>query len=207
MELPKINTAKINLSITSLKIPIVSGVLIILIYILIVPQLKKIIDTKTTINNGNAELVTLESKELELRQLENYYKKNADQITKIKQSIPKTRETSDFVNQIETLAINNSLTIKDFKFPEAKKSSKTSEDPNSKTQTPTTQSQTKTQTSEDKSNEINFEIVVIGNFNPTNTFIESLEKLIRFTDIRSISIKTDNGIPETTLKGAILIQK
>lgn len=195
-----------HLTLANAKIPIAISILIIFIYLLFFPLFKQVLDNQKSINSKNNELEQLIGKELDLKKLESDYKENIDALSKLKEALPKDRETTDFINQLEFVAKQNNLTITNFKFPEEKKSSAKATTENNDKKEQTSTKNTPAAATTEKSNEITFDLELLGDFNKAHAFIAKMESLTRYSEISNIDIQAQDNLVVLSIKGKIFKQ-
>jgi len=189
--------------------------LILVFYLLLLPEIKNLLTINSQLASKNQELQQEKNKEVTLKQLTEDFKEKQAEIQKLRDLLPDTKGVSDFVIQLEAAGNATGVNLMLLKFPQQKavaKSSSSTTEEGLKSPTPTlpqTQPQANTSgsgtlgTKVAGTTETDFEITALGSFSQVLAFLEKLESLSRFSEVRTFSVKlTESGL-EVSLKGVL----
>lgn len=164
-------------------------------YFFVVPLVKKIDSAKKEQQSKKAELRMLEKKEEDLKELDLNYKNFKEQIDMIAEMLPKTKEVSDYITQLENAAGETAVSLESIKI---------SSQPSGQTKENTKEQTSPELTQLIKSGDI-YELPIDITINSDSfenilDFVKTVENLSRFGSIKKTSIKIESG---DTLKGSI----
>jgi len=168
-------------------------------YFLSIPLVNRINDYKNNLQEKQAELSNLNKKEEALKKISTSYNKYKQQFDLVTESLPKTKEISDYITQLEGAASQSGLSIQSIKVGGQAQTGGQKEQSNSQYSQLAKVGDIYTLPIDISMSSNNF-----GNF---QTFIETLEKLSRFTTVQKISLKnsTSNKSLDTSISLTIYV--
>jgi len=187
-------------------------------YFLTYPLTQKVDTSKKDFQNKKGELTQLQKREKTLRDLESSYKNFQDKIDMLNKMIPEVKDVSDYLTQLETAANRTGVVYKSIKVtgqtqqqtqqqPQQSESDKSGKnDPSQSSQVKELSPKLNQLTKVGDMYELPIEIIIITNDNQYQnivSFVETTEKLSRFTSIKKVSTKIDEN--EHTLETTIVI--
>jgi Tfp pilus assembly protein PilO len=156
----------------------------LIIYIGLVPLAKKTADLYKSYKDKAAQLDASQKEIVNLNTLQNMINSNPSTISNIVNYIPRTDNT-EFVNQVESLAIKGGNTFQSFKYL----------------------TNAKAIINVSGTTEKEYELVIKGNYPSITNFLNGLTKINQINNVYNISILTDQNGTTATIDGAVYLRK